>query len=103
MTVLEYLEKTYDAEKTWMVRKPIICKDGFTVSVQGGTRSHYCTPRESCNFYYDVELGFTSEEIPELAEYAENKEKLKDTVYGYVPIDKVEDLIMKHGGIATGG
>jgi len=31
--------------------------------------------------------------------YAENKDKLTGTVYGWVPIDVVDEVCEKHGGI----
>lgn len=32
-------------------------------------------------------------------EYCENPENPTDTVYGYVPIEVIEEIITKHGGI----
>lgn len=34
-------------------------------------------------------------------EYAEDDSDYTNTVYGYVPIEIVEELINKHGGIKT--
>lgn len=96
--VQEYLRKTAPV-KEYGVRPRIFCKDGFNVSVQAGY-GMYSEPRAVSNFYLMVELGFPSSEIPELNEYAEDKDNHKTTVFGYVPIDLVEDLIAKHGGIA---
>lgn len=60
---------------------------------------HYCEPR--CNGaqdYENVELGFPSIEDELINEYAEDDPYTK-TIYGYVPIEIVEELINKHGGI----
>lgn len=45
-----------------------------------------------------MELGFPSELDPILDEYAEEP-GTSDTVFGYVPIAIVNELISKHGGI----
>jgi len=101
MEVVEFLERTYTGEN-YSTRERIVCKDGFNISVQGGTSGHYCTPRKMCNEYDRVELGFPSEADDLISGYAEDKEDLTGTVYGYVPIEIVEELIKKHGGIING-
>ena len=81
------------------VRESIVCKDGFRMSVQA-SEYHYCNPRESGEpYYYEVEIGFPSEEEPSILVYAENPEEPTDTVYGYVPTELVEHIVMKHGGL----
>ena len=75
----------------------IICKDGFSLSVQAG-KGLYCSPREDNAYWTHVEVGFPSEEIPEFMEYAEDSNAPTDTVYSNVPIDLVEKVIMNHGG-----
>ena len=83
-----------------IIRPRIECKDGFTISVQGST-NHYCDPREDLfdADYSEVELGYPSEPDDWIADYAEDDEDLCHTVYGWVPIELVEELIEKHGGI----
>ena len=101
MTVKEYLEKTYK-NNDYNVRPRITCNDGYSISVQGGTSSHYCKPRELCHDYYSVELGYPSESDELINNFAEGAEGCRDftnTVYPYVPIVIVEQLIAKHGGI----
>ena len=51
--------------------------------------------------YESVELGFPSVEDELINEYAEDCMNYTETVYGYVPIEIVEKLIEKHGGIIT--
>lgn len=77
----------------------IVCADGFKVSVQGGTEFHYCIPRYHCNEYESVELGFPTMKDDLIMEYAEDESDLTQTVYGWVPIEIVEQLVEKHGGI----
>ena len=83
------------------------CVDGFTVSVIAGPGA-YCNPRPgrkvSKTFsgpYTSVEVSFPSER-PEpwvtWVTYCENPTVPLKTVYGYVPVDVVRELIKLHGG-----
>jgi hypothetical protein len=107
MTAKEWLEKTLPApvegySRMYRHNRPrAMCADGWSVSIQGNTDGHYCRPRDT---HYDgvpweVELGYPSEAEELLLNYAEDKERLTDTVYAYVPIDVLEDVVAKHGGI----
>lgn len=55
MKVIDYLKETFiketDSNYQNHVRPMVICKDGFYISIQGGTNTHYCKPREYCNIY----------------------------------------------------
>lgn len=83
-----------------------VCKDGFKVSIQA-SQFHYCTPRTNYGPWYEVEMGFPSEPMPELAEYCEAYDEDKftatQTVWGRVPIDKVAKILDDHGGIVPEG
>ena len=82
--------------------KEVICKDGFSMSVQAQRRS-YCSPKlDFADRYIEVEVGFPSEIEPTILKYAENKQNPTGTVYGYVPVDLVRHIIDKHGGIKSG-
>lgn len=80
--------------------KRIVCNDGFSVSVQAFSAA-YCLPREDKAWpYTHVELGYPSSGDELIEEYCEwLTEDPTDNVYGYVPIDIVNKLIEKHGGI----
>ena len=81
----------------------IKCKDGFSLPVQCSSGS-YCKPREDhSDFYWEVEVGYPSAEPENIMSYAEEPYKPTQTVYGYVPIDLVEELIEIHGGIVNNG
>lgn len=102
MTVKEFLKETYKPEKytnLLEVRPHVICADGFRVSIQAGY-GLYSMPRNNLENgeYEAVELGFPSEPDELIKEYAECEDYTM-TVYGYVPIEVVEQLIEKHGGI----
>jgi len=82
--------------------KRVVCADGFTMSVQANEGA-YCEPRHSNQKKYTlVEIGFPSDEEPLLIPWVEDKNKPTDTVYGYVPVDIVTNVIVKHGGMIEG-
>lgn len=72
---------------------------GFTISIQASS-FHYCHPRAlvSPDLYESFELGFPSEIEPIISAYGEESDT-SETVFGRVPKDIVEALILKHGGI----
>lgn len=77
----------------------MVCNDGFQMSVQGHAGA-YCRPRDDwAGSYTMVEVGFPSDEEELLMPYAEEPNRPTETVYGYVPIDVVEAVIEKHGGL----
>lgn len=79
--------------------KPIECKDGLTLSVQASS-FNYCSPRNDIGPWCEVEIGFPSERVEEIMPWAENPDSPCETVYGYVPIEVVEQVIENHGGLA---
>jgi hypothetical protein len=81
--------------------KAVVCADGFSMSVQAST-SAYSKPRHDDGPYTEVEVGFPSEEESLLLPYAEDSEKLTETVYPYVPVTKVSLVLAKHGGVVEG-
>ncbi len=82
--------------------KRVVCKDGFSVSIQA-SETNYCSPRvDGADKYYEVELGFPSSEEQLLMEFAEMPGKPTDTVYAYVPVALVNLVLAKHGGIVEG-
>tara|TARA_R100000008_G_C3570399_1_gene161736 strand:+ start:234 stop:536 length:303 start_codon:yes stop_codon:yes gene_type:complete len=82
--------------------EPIRCADGFTMSVQANQRA-YCTPRtDNAERYTEVEVGYPSEAEPLLLEWAEDPQAPTNTVYGWVPAERVSLILVKHGGIVSG-
>ena len=82
--------------------KRVICADGFEMSVQAHATA-YCSPRmDDADKYTSVEIGFPSEREPLLIDFAEEVNKPTETVYGYVPVQTVTNVIAKHGGIVEG-
>lgn len=108
MTVKDWLAKPikinryYNGTFEVQANRPrLYCNDGYSISVQA-SEFHYCSPRlNGLQDYKSVELGYPSAEDELINEYAENALDYTDTVYGYVPIEVVEKLIEKHGGIKT--
>lgn len=77
-----------------------MCFGDLKLSIQASD-FHYCTPRENCEYYTHVEVGFPNLNFSEsfIGEYAEDKDTPQDTVYGYVPISalasEISQLISK--------
>ena len=83
--------------------QPVICNDGFRMSVQAGEQL-YSSPRSyTKEDYEEAEVGFPSEHEPLIDQYVErySEEDLDFTqrVYPYVPCDVIDAVILKHGGI----
>ncbi len=76
----------------------MVCKDGFKMSVQA-SETHYCSPRSDNDIYTEVEVGFPSEKEDLLMEYAESQDNPTGTVYGWVPVEVVAQVVVKHGGL----
>jgi hypothetical protein len=84
------------------LNEEIVCKDGFIMSVQAN-HGAYCSPRiDDAPRYTQVEVGYPSHPEPLLLEWAENKDRPTNTVYGYVPADRISLVCVKHGGIISG-
>lgn len=97
----EFFRETYKLTigEIQEVRHHIFCKDGFKMSVQAGY-GLYCTPRKNLKSgeYETCEVGFPNQKEELLFPYADDLEVPKKTVYGYVPVEVVEQVIEKHGG-----
>ena len=81
----------------------VVCKDGFKMSVQAG-ESLYSSPRVVADEYVEVEVGYPSEQEVLLEKYAEGASfdeeiEYTNTVYPYMPVEVVDEVIEKHGGI----
>ena len=84
------------------INKQVVCADGFKMSVQANSTA-YCVPRSGiCENYTLVEVGFPSAMEPMLMPWAENSDDPTDTIYGYVPVEVVTNVLAKHGGIVSG-
>ena len=84
------------------LNKAIVCADGFSMSVQAHEGA-YCEPRVTdASRYTEVEVGFPSMREELLMEWAESPNKPTETVYGWVPSERVSLVIAKHGGIGSG-
>ena len=79
----------------------IVCSDGFEMSVQVGY-SLYSEPKKVAKRYSAVEIGYPSEREPLIEKYVESiyeDPDYTDTIYPYVPVKIVNQVLKKHGGI----
>ena len=84
----------------------VVCADGFSMSVQA-SEFNYCSPRSDVGPWASVEVGFPSEREPAPEKYAEDPSaEIKDgkvqTVYGWVPMSTIKDIVQSHGGQVDG-
>jgi hypothetical protein len=77
----------------------LTCQDGFSMSVQASP-THYSTPRDIVDEYTAVEIGYPSQEEELILEWAEDSDNPTGTVYGWVPVEVVEQVILNHGGLS---
>ena len=95
----EFIAQTKDGFK----RPKVVMGDGVSMNVQASA-FHYCEPRRSgLEAYESYEVGYPSEVIEQLREYAEtpveNDEELLQSIYPFVPAEIISQIVMEHGGI----
>lgn len=101
MTVNDFLHKT--TAHGPFSRPAVELGDGMLLSIQAG-EFWYSLPGCNGDIEYDaVEVGYPTMEEELLMPYAENPGKPTDTVYGCVPVDIVDKVLEKHGGIVKIG
>lgn len=94
MNINEYLRR--NRQEPASLAPKITCLDGFSMSVQASS-FHYCLPCEDgASRYTHVEVGYSSSYEETLQEYRCFGDSF---VYGYVPVEVVESIIAKHGGL----
>ena len=72
----------------------------MSVQASGGV---YCDPRvDDAKKYFTVEVGFPSRREEVLLPWAESPDEPTETVYAYVPVEVVNTVIAKHGGVLRG-
>jgi hypothetical protein len=81
------------------LRRAIVCRDGFRVSIQASS-GHYCNPRDNTGPWDEVELGYPNANPPEyIMQYRDpSGEDPLNSVYGWVPIEDVAKMLDEHGG-----
>lgn len=105
MTINEYLEKHKEfytvGDKEYLSLRPhIFCKSGLKFSAQA-SEFHYCSPRHNSTPYFSIEIGYPSERVEKLIPYAENSNDPSDTVYSWVSVELIDEIIEENGGIVN--
>ncbi len=84
------------------LNKTVVCKDGFSMSVQANEGA-YCSPKVTgAERYNSCEVGYPSQNEELILEWAEEPESAPNTIYGYVPTERISLVIAKHGGMVSG-
>lgn len=91
---------SYEDHEVNKIFPPMVCADGFKMSVQGHCGA-YSQPRDDfAKEYRSVEVGFPSKREEALMPYIDGDgSEPTETVYGYVPVEVVEQIIAAHGGL----
>lgn len=89
-----------------MLRKRIVCADGFSFSCQASD-GHYCLPRENNAIgYKSLEVGYPSQKPPDdicaFVAWSFEEGDWENSVYAQVPAALVLRLIEIHGGMISG-
>lgn len=92
------INKYLTTDRKWEQVHSVKCKDGFRISVQA-SRTHYCTPKSNEGPWTHVECAYPSEVPHLIMEYCEHKDTPTGSIYGFVPVELVEQLIEGHGGL----
>lgn len=96
MNTQEFLH-SYPTTETNKVRPHIFCKDGLELSVQASS-GHYCAPREdNAEEYTHVEVLCPVLTVRSLCKYSTGG------VCAMVPVEAVDNVIKRHGGIVRIG
>lgn len=102
MNINQFLRATKEIKELAGGYSPrVVCADGFNMSVQVSS-GHCCSPCiNDAAEYFEVEIGYPSEREELLMPFAKQGEYPTDTVYGYVPVSIVDEVIAKHGGFKS--
>jgi hypothetical protein len=80
-------------------RPKIVCMDGFKMSVQGHEMT-YSIPKKVGIEFEAMEIGFPSQQEDLIIEFIDRPgHEPTQSVYGFIPINLIEQVIEKHGGI----
>lgn len=78
----------------------MVCADGFEMSVQGHWGG-YCEPRGDFEPQYrSVEVS-TAPQAEQLLVAHGGTDYDEFSIYGYVPIELIEKIVVKHGGLQS--
>ena len=94
----DYVNEWLDTHPGLPIAPRIHCGSGLSLSVQASP-IHYCTPRDSHGPWRKVEVGFPSRTLRTLLYWRDRDSE----VYVYVPVDKVNKIIARNGGIKQEG
>jgi len=88
------------SDMEWQITRRLMLANGVSLSIQA-SHAAYSIPRIILPYaeYSAMEIGYPSERIESLMEYAEDPERPTNTVYPYVPVEVLEKVIAEAGGV----
>lgn len=81
-------------------RRRAVCKSGLSLSIQA-SRWHYCSPKQdNASSYTTVEVGFPERDgKPVRLRSLGPAESRRSAVWAYVPVEALDRLLKRNGGI----
>jgi hypothetical protein len=82
-------------------RRRFVCGNGLSFSLRAG-KYLFSKPQSETGPWESVEVAYTSRPVPELFPYEQRppQRNSRESVYQYVPVEVVDDIIEKNGGIS---
>lgn len=90
---------TMDKNPYFVKFPPIVCKDGTFISAQAGENYH-CYPKENLeDFEYETVEVFKNDDMLEESLMSPFESGCDDYIFDNVPVEIIDVIIEKHGGI----
>jgi hypothetical protein len=85
-------------------RRRFVCGNGLSFLLRAG-KYLFSKPQSETGPWESVEVAYTSRPVPELFPYEQTprQRNSRESVYQYVPVEVVDDIIEKNGGISPTG
>jgi hypothetical protein len=85
-------------------RRRFVCGNGLSFLLRAG-KYLFSKPQSETGPWESVEVAYTSRPVPELFPYEQipRQRNSRESVYQYVPVEVVDDIIEKNGGISPTG
>lgn len=79
-------------------RLPVVCKDGFTLSIQASKYSYSSPKSDNAEVYTHVEVGYFEENEEDIIKYL-GRVSNSECIVSNAPVVAVQKLLDSHGGI----
>jgi len=100
---VEYLQRMeelieYQGFVSTTILPSIETNNGLEIAIQAG-ELFCCSPRDNYGPWELVEINYINRRIEKLTAYADDAENIEDTIYRWVPVDLIDEIVEENGGI----